>query len=158
MELKTSMGTIVLGLYGKDAPLTVENFLNYVDKDFYKGSICHRIIAGFMMQCGGFDSDLKRLPTEKTIKLEIIPGLKHEPGVLSMARTSDPHSASSQFFVCVGSAPQLNGGYAIFGKVEEGLEVVEAISKVETHTAETEQGPMADVPVTPVIIESVKRL
>ena len=157
VELKTSKGKIVLGLYGKDAPQTVENFLKYVDRGFYSGKICHRVIPGFMVQCGGFDTEFNRAPTDPPIKLEIIPGLKHEPGILSMARTSNPHSASSQFFICVGNSPQLNGIYAAFGKIEEGYEVVEGISNVETRTADAPQGPMVDVPSTPVVIESAKR-
>jgi peptidyl-prolyl cis-trans isomerase A (cyclophilin A) len=158
VEVVISMGTIVIGLYGKDAPRTVENFMKYVDSGFYSGKIFHRVIPGFMIQGGGFDPELQRAPTEDPIKLEIIPGLKHDVGTVSMARTSDPHSATSQFFICVANAPQLNGGYAAFGKVESGEDVVEAISQVTTETVDTEMGPMADVPVVPVIIEAVNRL
>ncbi len=159
IEIKTTLGSFVVGLYGKAAPRTVENFLSYVDRGFYSGLIFHRVIAGFMIQGGGFDSALNRAQTENPLKLEIIPGIKHEPGTISMARTSDLHSATSQFFVCVTAATQLNGTYAAFGAVESGYEVVEAISRVATTSATTPQGPsMADVPSTPVVIESVARI
>ncbi len=158
VEIKTRMGNIVVGLYGKDAPDTVANFLGYVDRGFYSGKIFHRVIPGFMVQGGGFDAEMARDETEDTIKLEIIPGLKHEPGIMSMARTSNPHSAASQIFICVGTAPQLNGGYAAFGKVEKGYDVVEAISGLPTKTVETDRGSMADVPMDAVVIESITRI
>lgn len=153
------MGTIVVGLYGHDAPKTVQNFLSYVDAGFYAGKVFHRVIPGFMIQGGGFDAALERGETGPAIELEIIPGLKHEPGVLSMARTDDPHSATSQFFICVAPAAQLNGGYAAFGRVEEGIDVVIDISSVMTQTATTAAGAgMDDVPTKSVVIESVRRL
>lgn len=157
IEVQTSMGTFVIGLYGKEAPKTVANFLSYVDSGFFSGKTFHRVITEFMIQGGGFDASLNKAQTQEPIRLEIIPGLRHEPGIISMARTSDPNSATSQFFVCVADAPQLNGGYAAFGKVLEGLEVVEAISRVATKTIDTSGGPMSDVPVAPVVIESVRR-
>jgi peptidyl-prolyl cis-trans isomerase A (cyclophilin A) len=158
VEIKTSLGSIIVGLYGKDAPQTVANFLHYVDSGFYSGKVFHRIIPGFMVQGGGFDEDLNKVPTAAPLHLEIIPGLKHEAGILSMARTSNPHSATAQFFICVNKAPQLNGGYAAFGEVEQGYSVVEKISSVPTKTAESQQGPMEDVPQIPVIIEAISRL
>lgn len=159
VALNTSMGTIVLGLYGKEAPITVKNFLEYVDSGFYNGTIFHRIIAGFMIQGGGFDKDLDRAATREPIRLELVPGLEHTPGVISMARTpSDIHSATSQFFISVSMAPQLNGSYAAFGKVEEGEDILFAISGVPTHNVETGSGAMADVPVEPVTIDSITRL
>ena len=157
-KITTSRGVIIVGLYGKNAPNTVKNFLKYIDSGFYKDKIFHRVIEGFMIQGGGFDSGLQRAETESPISLEIIPGLKHQIGTLSMARTSDPHSATSQFFICVGVAPQLNGAYAAFGKVEQGEEVVKDISRVSTETLDTVMGPMSDVPVDPVVIESITRL
>jgi cyclophilin family peptidyl-prolyl cis-trans isomerase len=157
VEIKTSLGSFIVGLYGKDAPQTVANFLHYVDSGFYPGKVFHRIIPGFMVQGGGFDQDLNKVPTDAPISLEIIPGLKHDAGTLSMARTSNPHSATAQFFICVGQAPQLNGGYAAFGKVEQGYSVVEKISGVATETADTPEGPMDDVPKIPVIIEDISR-
>jgi peptidyl-prolyl cis-trans isomerase A (cyclophilin A) len=158
IEIKTSMGTIVVGLYGKDAPNTVKNFLSYVDRGFYTGKVFHRVIPGFMIQGGGFDAKMERAATDAPIPLEIIPGLKHEPGVVSMARTNDPGSATSQFFVCVAQAVQLNGLYAAFGKVEEGLDVALDISSVPTQSISGEGGEMGDVPTNPVTIEHIKRL
>ena len=158
VEIKTSMGSIVVGLYGDDAPDTVRNFLSYVDRGFYSGKIFHRVIPGFMIQGGGFDPALVRADTDPPIRLQIIPGLKHEAGTVSMARTSDPNSATSQFFVCVAAAPQLNGGYAAFGTVEEGLTVALEISSVPIQTTTGPRGEMADVPVEPVTIEYVRRL
>jgi cyclophilin family peptidyl-prolyl cis-trans isomerase len=159
VAIKTSMGTIVVGLYGKDTPNTVQNFLGYVDRGYYNGKIFHRVIPGFMIQGGGFTKDLEKTPVNDPIKLEIIPGLKHEPGIISMARMpSDIHSATSQFFLSVSYSPQLNGSYAAFGKVEKGEEVMYAISQVPTHDAESSTGTMNDVPIQPVVIESITRL
>jgi cyclophilin family peptidyl-prolyl cis-trans isomerase len=158
IEIKTSMGTMIVGLYGSDASDTVRSFLSYVDRGFYSGKIFHLVIPGFMIQGGGFDPSLNRAETDPPIRLEIIPGLKHEPGTIAMARTSDPNSATSQFFICVAAAPQLNGGYAAFGKVEEGLSVALDISSVPTQTATGPRGEMADVPTHPVVIEYIKRL
>lgn len=158
VEIKTTMGTIVLGLYGEDAPVTVANFLSYVDEGFYVGKVFHRVIPGFMVQGGGYDAELVRQETRDPIPLEIIPGITHEPGTVSMARTNDLDSATAQFFLCVAMTPQLNGTYAAFGKLEEGFDVVANISAVKTHRAETERGDMEDVPVTPVVIELARRL
>ena len=158
VQIKTSMGRIVIGLYGKAAPKTVENFLSYVDSGFYSDKIFHRVIPGFMIQGGGFDATLVRASADSRVALEIIPGFKHIPGTVSMARTSDPNSASSQFFICVASVPQLNGAYAAFGEVDEGMEVVNSISSVRTERVERESGVMEDVPTSAVMIESVVRL
>lgn len=158
VEIKTSMGRIVIGLYGKAAPKTVDNFLHYIDSEFYSNKIFHRVIPGFMIQGGGFDSSLVRAVADARVSLEIIPGYKHVPGSVSMARTSDPNSASSQFFICVASVPQLNGAYAAFGEVEEGMEVVKAISSVKTENVQRESGTMEDVPASAVMIESAIRL
>jgi cyclophilin family peptidyl-prolyl cis-trans isomerase len=158
VAIRTSMGTMVVGLYGKDAPRTVANFLTYVEQGFYSGTIFHRVIPGFMVQGGGFDPELNRRQTGEPVELEIIPGLKHESGTVSMARTSNPHSATSQFFVCVARSTQLNGSYAAFGEVEEGMDVAVSISTVPTQTAEGPSQPMDDVPVNPVIIESITRI
>ena len=158
VRLETSAGAVVVGLYGEDAPNTVANFLSYVDQGYYTGKVFHRVIAGFMIQGGGFNEAMERVEGQPPIKLEIIPGLKHEPGVLSMARTRDPHSATSQFYICVGSPAQLNGSYAAFGKTLEGYEVVEAISKTKKGVKQTPMGPMRDVPVEPIVILSAKRI
>lgn len=159
VEIKTSMGSFEVGLYGNDAPDTVKNFLSYVDQGFYTGKVFHRVIEGFMIQGGGFSAELERAKTDAPIRLELIPGLRHQPGTISMARTSDPHSATAQFFVCVADTDQLNGAYAAFGKVEKGYEIVEAISKVDTGSSNVPGGmTMSDVPVTPVVIESAARI
>jgi peptidyl-prolyl cis-trans isomerase A (cyclophilin A) len=157
IEIVTSLGSIGIALYGKDAPNSVANFLQYVDSGFYSGTVFHRIIPGFMVQGGGFDKDLNKAPTGATIPLEIIPGFKHEAGTLSMARTTNPHSATSQFFICVSKSPQLNGVYAAFGRVEKGYKVVEKIVNVPTKSADTERGQMKDVPQIPVVIEEIIR-
>jgi cyclophilin family peptidyl-prolyl cis-trans isomerase len=159
IEIKTSMGSMVVGLYGKNAPATVANFLSYVDEGFYKGKIFHRIISGFMIQAGGYDETMKHGETHEPIRLELVPGLKHETGIIAMARQpNDLHSATSQFFLSVSSAPQLNGAYSAFGKLEKGEEVMYAISGVPTHSVETEYGNMDDVPITSVVIETIQRL
>ncbi len=157
VEVQTTKGSFVIGLYGNDAPRTVANFLKYVDNGHYVDKIFHRVIPRFMVQGGGFDVEMTYAKTDLPIELEIIPGLKHTRGVVSMARTGDPDSASSQFFVCVGDAPNLNGTYASFGLVLEGMDVVEAIANVPTATVETEYRPMSDVPVSPVLIQGVTR-
>ena len=154
VEVQTSMGRLVIALFGDAAPRTVENFLNYVDRGFYTGKIFHRIIPGFMVQGGGYDESMTKGPTELPVQLEIAPGVTHVPGVVSMARTSDPNSATAQFFICVGSPSHLDGQYAAFGRVEEGYSVVEAIEGVPTEAV----GGMSDVPSTPVVINSVSRL
>jgi cyclophilin family peptidyl-prolyl cis-trans isomerase len=158
VEIQTTLGNVIVGLYGDNAPDTVYNFLKYVDRGFYAEKVFHRVIPGFMIQGGGFDADLVRAETEEPIRLEVIPGIRHVAGTISMARTSDPHSASSQFFVCVADSPQLNGIYAAFGEVLEGLDVIQAIADIPTTTTQTEAGPMADVPVNPIVIIAIERV
>jgi peptidyl-prolyl cis-trans isomerase B (cyclophilin B) len=161
VEIETTMGNITLELDSEKAPLSVENFLNYVDKDFYNDLVFHRVINDFMIQGGGFDKDLKQRPTEAPIKNEAHNGLKNLKGTIAMARTPDPHSASSQFFINLKDNDFLNYkgplpndyGYAVFGKVTGGMDVVEKIGLTPT----TSQGPMRDVPAQPVIIKSIKR-
>lgn len=150
----TSMGSFTIGLYGNAGPVTVANFLSYVDQEFFSGTIFHRVIADFMIQGGGFNEAMVRQPTDPPIELEIIPWLSHQPGVISMARTNQPNSATSQFFICVSDDSFLDGDYAAFGIVEDGYDVVEAISLVDTHTT----GGMEDVPATAVVINSITRL
>lgn len=159
VEIVTTRGRVVVGLFGEAAPTTVANFLSYVDAGFYDGTIFHRVLPAFMIQGGGFDADLERVPTEAPVGLEIIPGLEHTAGIVSMARISgEPHSATSQFFICVAEAPQLNGSYAAFGKVLEGYEVAMDISNEHTHSAQTDRGSMQDVPVAPIVIDSIRRV
>jgi peptidyl-prolyl cis-trans isomerase A (cyclophilin A) len=155
VELKTSQGKITLELYPDKAPKSVENFLKYVKDGFYDGLIFHRVIDGFMIQGGGFDKKMSQKATRGKIQNEAKNGLKNEKGTLAMARTSDPHSASSQFFINLSDNafldyPGQDGwGYAVFGKVVDGLDVVEKIGKVKTGRA----NGMGDVPVEAVTIE-----
>ncbi|MBN2343587.1 MAG: peptidylprolyl isomerase [Deltaproteobacteria bacterium] len=158
VELKTNYGTMVLALYGKDAPDTVRNFVSYVKSGFYSGMVFHRVIPGFMIQGGGYNAEMEKPDTGDSIDLELIPGLEHKAGTISMARTTEPSSATSQFFICVADTVQLNGQYSAFGTVEEGIDVAEKISTVATHSVETDFAVMDDVPVTPVVIEEARLL
>ena len=156
VSLKTNMGEIVLELYPEKAPKSVENFLQYVKSGHYNGTIFHRVINNFMIQGGGFDKDMQQKPTRPPIENEAKNGLKNEPYSVAMARTSAPHSASSQFFINAKNNsfldyPGQDGwGYAVFGKVVKGTEIVDKIKAVET----TSSSLSRDVPVKPVIIES----
>jgi peptidyl-prolyl cis-trans isomerase B (cyclophilin B) len=149
------LGTIKAELYPEFAPKTVENFLKLVESGFYTGLIFHRVIPGFMIQGGGYDEsflqkDAAAIPGEFRANRFPANTLKHTRGVLSMARTSNPNSASSQFFIMHENAPHLDGQYAAFGKVIEGIEIVDRIAGVPTGT----YGYFSDVPKTPVVIES----
>src|SRR5476649_2957154 len=154
----TNHGTFTVELEAEKAPKTVENFLAYVRAGHYDGTIFHRVIDGFMVQGGGFEPGMKQKPTNEPVENEAKNGLKNEPYTVAMARTSDPHSASAQFFINVKNNsfldyPGQDGwGYAVFGKVTEGKEVVDAIRAVKTSRA----GMFADVPTTDVIIEKVE--
>lgn len=158
--IDTSMGQIEAELYPKQAPVTVQNFLAYVNNKYYDGLVFHRVINGFMIQGGGMDSELKEKPTLNPIKIESDNGLKNTRGTLAMARTSDPNSATSQFFINLVDnpfldykAPTMAGyGYAVFGKVTKGMEVVDKIAKVKTGS----KGFHDDVPLTPVVIKSIR--
>jgi len=158
VEMKTSMGSIVLELDAAKAPRTVENFLQYVKDGHYNGTIFHRVINGFMIQGGGFEPGMKQKPTRAPIPLESRNGLRNETGTIAMARTQVPDSATAQFFINVAdnamlNAPQPDGhGYAVFGRVIKGMDIVEKIKGVPTATA----GMHQNVPSTPVLIESVK--
>jgi peptidyl-prolyl cis-trans isomerase A (cyclophilin A)/peptidyl-prolyl cis-trans isomerase B (cyclophilin B) len=161
--MKTNLGSIVLELYPDKAPETVKNFLQYVDDGFYKNTVFHRVIAGFMIQGGGFDASLKQKRARSPIQNEAANGLKNETGTIAMARTSDPHSASAQFFINVANnaflnykAPSQSGyGYAVFGKVVSGMDVVNKIAALPTGSG----GPFSgDVPKNSVIIEDVVKL
>ncbi|WP_295547139.1 peptidylprolyl isomerase [uncultured Pseudacidovorax sp.] len=156
VKLTTSAGDIVLQLEPAKAPKTVANFLQYVQEKHYDGTVFHRVIDGFMIQGGGFTPDLRQKPARPPIALEADNGLKNDRGTIAMARTSDPNSATAQFFINVKNNDMLNApnpdghGYAVFGKVVSGMEVVDKIRAVPTGA----QGPMRDVPVDPVIIRS----
>ena len=160
VELKTSSGTIVIELYPDKAPKTVENFLQYVRDGQYDGTIFHRVIPGFMIQGGGFTPDFKEKPTRAPIRNEAENAPRNTVGTVAMARTSDPHSATAQFFINVADNANLDFrfptqegyGYAVFGKVVKGLDVVERIVKVATASA----GPHRDVPVKPIVIEHAR--
>ena len=157
VELKTSKGAIVLELYPDKAPKSVENFLEYVKSGHYNGTVFHRVIDGFMIQGGGFQPGMKQKTTRAPIPLESKNGLKNDRGTIAMARTSDPNSATAQFFINVADNEMLNfpkpdgNGYAVFGKVVTGMDVVEAIRKVQTGR---HANGHADVPQQDVVIQS----
>ncbi|CDG83735.1 peptidylprolyl isomerase [Janthinobacterium agaricidamnosum] len=156
--ITTNLGKFTAELDAEKAPKTVANFLSYMTAGHYSNTIFHRVIDGFMIQGGGFEPGMKQKPADATVENEAKNGLKNEPYTLAMARTSDPHSASAQFFINVKNNgfldyPGQDGfGYAVFGKVTEGKEVVDAIRAVKTSRA----GMFADVPVSDVIIEKIE--
>ena len=156
--ITTNLGKITAELDADKAPKTVANFLAYMEAGHYNNTIFHRVIDGFMIQGGGFEPGMKQKPADTTVENEAKNGLKNDTYTLAMARTSDPHSASAQFFINIKNNsfldyPGQDGwGYAVFGKVTEGKEVVDAIRAVKTSRA----GMFADVPVTDVIIEKVE--
>ena len=162
VEMETSKGKIVIELSADKAPETVKNFLTYVDAKFYDGTIFHRVIPKFMIQGGGFTADMKRKSGSAPIKNEADSGLKNDRGTIAMARTGNPHSATAQFFINTvnndflnhKSKTQQGWGYAVFGKVIAGMDVVDAISAVKTTTS----GGYRDVPAETVEIRSVRVL
>lgn len=161
VKLQTNFGDITLELNAEKAPITTANFLQYVDNGFYKDVIFHRVIDGFMIQGGGFDTNMNQKDTLDEIKNEADNGLTNDKYTIAMARTSAPHSASSQFFINVGDNDFLNHtsptgsgwGYCVFGKVTAGMDVVDKIRKVATTSRKGHQ----DVPVENVIILSATR-
>jgi len=153
--LITNHGKITVDMYPEEAPVTVENFLTYVDDGFYDGTIIHRVIPGFVIQGGGFTAAMEQKPTRSPIANEAGNGLKNERGTLSMARTADVNSATSQFFVNLQDNAVLDHGsrdfgYAVFARVSEGIDVVDRIAAVAT----AKSGPHGDVPVDTVVVES----
>lgn len=158
--IKTSKGEILLELYPAKAPVTVENFLKYVDDKHYDNTIFHRVIGNFMIQGGGFTSTMQQKPMRAGIKLESQNGLKNDRGTIAMARTSVPDSATAQFFINVVDNSMLNHpqpdghGYAVFGKVIQGMDTVDAIKGVKT----SRNGMHQDVPSEPVVIQSMSRV
>ncbi len=158
VELDTSMGAIVIELNEEKAPKTVENFLNYVKSGHYDGTIFHRIIDGFMIQGGGMDAEMNEKATNAPVENEADNGLKNDKGTIAMARTQDPHSATSQFFINVKDNDFLNHsgknmqgwGYTVFGKVTSGMDVIDKMRGVPTGRF----GMHADVPNEPVVINS----
>jgi peptidyl-prolyl cis-trans isomerase A (cyclophilin A) len=158
--IKTSKGEILLELYPAKAPVTVENFLKYVDDKHYDNTIFHRVIGNFMIQGGGFTTTMQQKPMRAGIKLESQNGLKNDRGTIAMARTSVPDSATAQFFINVVDNSMLNHpqpdghGYAVFGKVIQGMDTVDAIKGVKT----SRNGMHQDVPSEPVVIQSMSRV
>ncbi|MDE2367143.1 MAG: peptidyl-prolyl cis-trans isomerase, partial [Betaproteobacteria bacterium] len=161
VEIRTNFGNITMELYPEKAPKTVDNFIRYVKDGYYDGTVFHRVIPGFMIQGGGFDKAFKQKPARQPVENEAANGLKNEIGTVAMARTSDPHSASSQFFINVANnsfldhtAPTARGyGYTVFGKVTGGMEVVNKIAAMPTGAG----GPFpGDVPRETVIIEKAR--
>jgi len=158
VKLETSMGNIVIELNEQAAPVTVKNFIEYVEAGFYDGLIFHRIIPGFMIQGGGFTQQMAQKETRDPIVNEAKYGLSNMRGTIAMARSSDPDSATAQFFInhkdndFLDYIDDSKAGYAAFGKVTEGMDVVDAIASVETAT----RNGMDDVPVEPVTIQSAK--
>ena len=154
---KTSLGEFTVEVYPNKAPKTVDNFLRYVKDKHYDGTVFHRVMDGFMVQGGGFTADMKQKPTREPVALEAMNGLKNELGTIAMARTSDPNSATSQFFINVVNNPALNApqpdgyGYTVFGKVVSGMDVVNKIRAVPVGN----QGMFQNVPRTPITIVSV---
>lgn len=160
VKLTTSLGTIILELDEEKAPVTVENFLQYVRDGFYNGTIFHRVIDGFMIQGGGFEPGMRQKSTQKAIKNEADNGLQNTYGTIAMARTQDPDSATSQFFINIKdnaflnyTSPDAKGwGYCVFGKITQGMDVLDAIKAVPTGS----QGTHQDVPEEDVIIETAE--
>lgn len=159
VKMETTKGVITLELDGNKAPETVANFVEYAKAGFYDGTVFHRVIPGFMVQGGGFDTDMKQKKTNAPVKNEADNGLKNDTGTVAMARTSDPNSATAQFFINVKdndflnhSSPTPQGwGYTVFGKVTNGMDAVRSIEKVETTT----NHGMQDVPMMEVVIRKV---
>ncbi|HPT51362.1 MAG TPA: peptidylprolyl isomerase [Accumulibacter sp.] len=157
-EVQTSMGKIVIELDAEKAPKSVQNFVQYANDGFYNGTVFHRVIPGFMIQGGGFAADMSQKAANRKVENEARNGLRNDRGTVAMARTNDPHSASSQFFINHQDNAALNypgadgWGYAVFGKVTHGMEVVDAIAKMPTGN----RGMHQNVPLDLVVIQSVK--
>ena len=159
VTIATTVGQMTLELDADNAPKTVENFLSYASSGFYDGTIFHRVINNFMIQGGGFTTDMEQKPTQAPVDNEANNGLKNERGTIAMARTQDPHSATAQFFINVQDNDFLNHtgenmqgwGYTVFGKITQGEDVLDKIRGVQTGSQDGHQ----DVPTEPIIIESV---
>ncbi len=162
VEIKTTMGTMILELYPDKAPRTVKNFLSYISYQYYDDMIFHRVVEDFVIQTGNYDKELVGYVTDPPIRNEAANGLLNERGTIAMARHSDPHSATSQFYINLVDNPLLDHksrtlelyGYCVFGRVIEGMDVADAIGGVETHAA----GRFVNLPVEPVIIERMMLL
>ena len=160
VRFETTLGAFTIELFESDAPTTVKNFLEYVDAGHFDGTVFHRVIPGFMVQGGGMTEDMRQKPTRSPIKNEATNGLKNRRGMLSMARTNDPDSATSQFFInlvdnaFLDPGPRNGAGYAVFGCVTEGMSVVDAMASVKTGR----RGPHENVPVEPIKVVTAKRV
>jgi peptidyl-prolyl cis-trans isomerase B (cyclophilin B) len=162
VKLHTSLGPITIELDDKATPITSQNFLNYVNDGFYNNTIFHRIIKGFMIQGGGFEKNMIQKASHKPIRNEAKTGLKNELGTIAMARTNDPHSASSQFFINVANNAFLDFkaetpdafGYCAFGRVTEGMDIVLKLSQVST----TQRAGHSDVPIEEIFISSAEQI
>ncbi len=159
VRFETSRGDFTVELYASEAPQTVENFLRYVDEGHFDGTVFHRVIPGFVIQGGGLTADLEPKATRKPIHNEADNGLKNERGTLSMARTSDPHSATSQFFVNLSDNEFLDrkpgqDGYAVFGRIIDGMPVIDEIAAVKTGRRKGHD----DVPVESVTVVAARRM
>lgn len=160
--METSHGAMIIELYPDKAPKTVDNFLRYVKEGFYDGTVFHRVIPNFMIQGGGFDENMKRRPTHDPIENEADNGLRNKIGTIAMARTNDPHSATSQFFINVANNDFLDfrekttraWGYTVFGRVVDGMRAVNEIRSTPTTSKQGHQ----DVPIKPVIIQKVRQI
>jgi peptidyl-prolyl cis-trans isomerase A (cyclophilin A) len=156
VKFQTTLGDFVVEVYPDKSPKTVENFLQYVKDKFYDGTVFHRVIDGFMVQGGGFNTDMTQKATREPIVLEAKNGLKNDRGTIAMARTSNPNSATAQFFINVVDNNNLNApspdgnGYAVFGKVVQGMDIVDKIRVAPT----ANKGMFQNVPVTPILINS----
>ena len=159
VEFKTSKGAIVVEVLADKAPKSAANFLQYVNDGFYKGTIFHRVIDGFVVQGGGFDREMRQKPTRGPVDNESANGLRNDAGTLAMARTSDPNSATSQFYINLVNNDMLNNtpgrpGYAVFARVVSGMDIVQSIAKVSTANF----GPYQNVPREAVLIEAAQVL
>jgi cyclophilin family peptidyl-prolyl cis-trans isomerase len=157
IRFETTLGAFTVELFEQDAPLSTRNFLDYVAAGHFDGTVFHRVIPGFVVQGGGLTSEMKQKPTRAPIRNEAENGLKNRRGTLSMARTNDPHSATSQFFINLVDNPFLDpgrggAGYAVFGQVVEGMEVVDKMATQQTGSKAGHQ----DVPVTPIEVTSAR--
>ena len=166
IEIQTNHGTLVAELDAEKAPKSVENFKSYAEKGYYDGTVFHRVIGHFMIQGGGFDENLERKQTDAAVENEAANGLTNDRGTLAMARTGDPHSATSQFFINTVDNDFLNYkssdmqgfGYCVFGKVVEGMDVVDKIREVNTGSVSSSMGMLDDVPLEAVVMTKVSIL
>ena len=159
IRFETTLGSFTVELFEKEAPISAKNFLDYAEAGHFDGTVFHRVIPGFVIQGGGMTADMRQRDTRAPIRNEADNGLKNRRGTLSMARTNDPHSATSQFFVNLVDNASLDpgrggAGYAVFGCVTEGMDVVDKIAAVKTGS----KGGHQDVPVTPIEVKSAKRI